>query len=182
VLYPFVRRVLLPLPQLPPRLHKHLNMLRIRRSAIPRQPAPLQRLRIRRLETRWTQHGEVAADLRELFRSKWLLGGEIGAFGHLLLLFAMVARGRIEVNPLELVRRTRTVMPCFCATVRASRSTRRRIGSTGSSRRPKLSLRMRFPARISAARSSACDFSSSVMAPNTVTIFRGSAIEHVYPL
>ena len=73
------------------------------------------------------------------------------------------AQCRAGVSHPELSR-TRTLMPSFLATARASLSTRRRIGNTGSSRLPKFSFTMRLPASIRAARSSAWERSRSVTA------------------
>jgi len=85
-------------PQLPPRLHESLNVFRLGRSAIATQAATFQRLRVRRLQARRAQQGEVPADLGKLFLRKWFLGREVGPFRHL---FAMIARRPTVVNPRE---------------------------------------------------------------------------------
>jgi hypothetical protein len=84
---------------LPPRLHQYLKVLRVRRSAISGQFAPLQRFRLGHLQTRNAQHGEVAADLRKLFLGIRLLGRVVGPLRHL---FAMITQGKMGVNPRDL--------------------------------------------------------------------------------
>ena len=94
-----VGRLLLRLPQLPPRLDQRLDVFRFRRSAITTQPAPFQRLRVRRLQTWRTEPGEVTADLRKLFFREWLLGLVVGPVDHLLRsLFAIVAQPEMGVK------------------------------------------------------------------------------------
>src|SRR5215469_3631917 len=67
------------------------------KSAIPPQLAPLQRLRVCRLEARGAEHGKVAPDLGQLCRCEWLLLDVVWVLRHL---FAMVAQAGQEVNGL----------------------------------------------------------------------------------
>jgi hypothetical protein len=80
---------LLSFSQLAPRLHQYLNMLRFRGPAVISEPAPFQGFRIRRLQTRSAQKGEIAPNLHKLFWRIGLLGREVGPLRHL---FARIAQ------------------------------------------------------------------------------------------
>jgi hypothetical protein len=70
-------------------------MLGLRGPAVISEPAPFQGFRIRRLQTRSAQKGEIAPNLRKLFRGEWLLWRKVGSLRHL---FAMVAQRKTRVN------------------------------------------------------------------------------------